>query len=211
MITILCYGDSNTYGYNPVNGFRYPKNVRWTGVLAKLMGPEFNIIEEGCNGRTTIYDDPEEGWKNGLDYLKPCLNSHKPIDVVILMLGSNDLKTCFAASAADIAGGASVLIDTIIKFLEVKQGFVPKIILVSPSVIGEGIEFSPFNFAFDRTAIERSKEFSREYEKIASNKNCLFFDAAKYAIPSEEDSLHLTPESHFNLANGLHKFVIENI
>ena len=100
MKTILCYGDSNTYGYDPSNGFRYPKNVRWTGVLADLLGPEFTVIEEGCNGRTTVFDDPLEGWKNGLDYLKPCLNSHKPIDLVILMLGSNDLKDIFHASAA---------------------------------------------------------------------------------------------------------------
>ena len=101
--TILCYGDSNTWGYNPVNGLRYPEDVRWTGRLQKLLGPSYRVIEEGCNGRTTVYADPEEGWKCGLTYLCPCLNSHKPIDVVILMLGSNDLKRIFHASAQEIA------------------------------------------------------------------------------------------------------------
>ena len=98
MKTILCYGDSNTYGYNPSNGFRYPENVRWTGRLQSALGEGYKIIEEGCNGRTTIFDDPLEGWKNGLGYLRPCLNSHKPVDIVIMMLGSNDLKETFHAS-----------------------------------------------------------------------------------------------------------------
>lgn len=95
MTTILCYGDSNTYGYNPVNGLRYPKDVRWTGVLQKLLGEQYAVIEEGCNGRTTVFEDIAEPWKAGLGYLKPCLNTHKPIDFVIMMLGSNDLKECF--------------------------------------------------------------------------------------------------------------------
>lgn len=95
MTTILCYGDSNTYGYNPVNGLRYPKDVRWTGVLQKMLGEEYEVIEEGCNGRTTVFEDAKEPWKAGLGYLRPCLNTHKPIDFVIMMLGSNDLKGCF--------------------------------------------------------------------------------------------------------------------
>ena len=103
MTTILCYGDSNTYGYNPVNGLRYPKDVRWTGVLQKLLGEQYAVIEEGCNGRTTVFEDIAEPWKAGLGYLKPCLNTHKPIDFVIMMLGSNDLKRMFHATAKEIA------------------------------------------------------------------------------------------------------------
>ena len=76
MTTILCYGDSNTYGYNPVNGLRYPKGVRWTGVLQKMLGEEYEVIEEGCNGRTTVFEDAKEPWKAGLGYLRPC---HKGI------------------------------------------------------------------------------------------------------------------------------------
>ena len=105
MTTILCYGDSNTYGYNPVNGLRYPKDVRWTGVLQKMLGEEYEVIEEGCNGRTTVFEDAKEPWKAGLGYLRPCLNTHKPIDFVIMMLGSNDLKRMFHASAQEIADG----------------------------------------------------------------------------------------------------------
>lgn len=168
------YGDSNTYGFNPLNGMRYPRNIRWTGRLQQLLGDHYCVIEEGCNGRTTIFDDPIEGWKNGLGYLKPCLNSHKPIDIVIMMLGSNDLKETFHASAAEIAKGAEILVDTIQSFTEEKQGFCPKIILISPPEIGCGIVSSSFNFAFTETAIVRSKEFLKYYKQVAERKKCFF-------------------------------------
>ena len=157
--TVLCYGDSNTYGYVPETGLRYPKDVRYPGRLQILLGDEYVVIEEGCNGRTTITDDPIEGWKNGLDYLKPCLNSHKPVDIVVLMLGSNDLKTVFHLSPAEIAEGAGRLVDVIKSFTAEKQGFVSKIILISPPEIGSGIRNSAFYGSFNEDAIERSKSF----------------------------------------------------
>ena len=207
MKTILCYGDSNTYGYDPASGFRYPANVRWTGVLKGLLGPDYTLIEEGCNGRTTVFDDPLEGWKNGLDYLKPCLNSHKPVDIVVMMLGSNDLKDCFGASAAEIADGAGVLVQTIQEFTQLKQGYVPVIVLVSPPYIGPGIENSPFSYAFDDTAIERSHRFAEEYKRVADKYGCVFFDAAPVAQPSRLDSLHLMPEAHTSLAEALARVI----
>ena len=207
MKTVLCYGDSNTYGYNPSNGFRYPEDVRWTGRLQLLLGEDYRVIEEGCNGRTTIFDDPLEGWKNGLGYLRPCLNSHKPVDIVILMLGSNDLKETFHASAEQIAYGAATLVNVIHSFTREKQGFPPQIILVSPPQIGEGICFSPFYGAFSEDAIVRSREFPKWYRKAAEEHNCIFFDAAQYIQASEEDSLHLTPEAHAKLAEELYKVV----
>ena len=157
MITVLCYGDSNTYGYNPVNGLRYPKDVRWPGVLQKLLGDGYAVIEEGCNGRTTVFEDVEEPWKAGVGYLRPCLNTHKPIDFVIMMLGSNDLKRMFHASAQEIADGAEALVKIIKQFTKEKQGFVPKVILVSPPEIGKDIAASEFARSFDEDAIIRSK------------------------------------------------------
>ena len=139
MKTVLCFGDSNTYGYDPTTGLRYPESVRWTALLQGLLGTDYKVIEEGCNGRTTVFDDPIEGWKKGLDYLRPCLNTHKPVDIVIMMLGSNDLKEVFHATPEDIASGAETLVKEIIDFTEIKQGFVPEIILVSPPEIGEDI------------------------------------------------------------------------
>ena len=209
MKNILCFGDSNTYGYIPENGMRYPKEIRYPGKLQILLGDDYHVIEEGCNGRTTIHDDPQDGWKNGLDYLRPCLNSHKPVDIVVLMLGTNDLKDTFHLSAKEIADGAGILVDVIKEFCSEEQGFVPKIILVSPPEIGSGMRNSPFFSSFSEDPIERSKQFKKYYREVADEKGCIFFDAAKYIYPSEVDSLHLTPEGHATLAEKL-KEVIQN-
>ena len=203
MKTILCYGDSNTYGYNPFDGLRYPESIRWTGRLKLLLGNDYRVIEEGCNGRTTIFDDPFDGWKNGLNYLRPCLNSHKPVDIVILRLGSNDLKRTFQASAKQIASGAATLVEVIQTFTREKQGFEPKIILISPPEIGERIRTSPFYGAFDEDTISRSKEFPKWYQKVAEEYHCVFFNAAEYIQPSTIDSLHLSPNAHKKLAEKL--------
>ena len=106
MKTILCYGDSNTYGLKSDLVSRYPRNVRWTGILQEKLGSEYYVIEEGLGGRTTVWDDPVEDYKNGKKYLLPCLDSHKPLDLVIIMLGTNDLKSRFSVTPFDI--GASM-------------------------------------------------------------------------------------------------------
>lgn len=206
--TVLCYGDSNTYGYNPFNGLRYPRDIRWPGRLQTLLGNNYQVIEEGCNGRTTIHDDPVDGWKNGMDYLKPCLNSHKPVDIVILMLGSNDLKETFHLSVKEIAAGAEALIDVIQAFTLNKQGFQPQIVLVSPPEIGTGIAASPFGYAFTADAAEKSKEFASYYCQTAERKGCIFVDAAQLVQPSIADSLHLMPHDHAVLAEKFSQLIL---
>ena len=90
-IKVLCYGDSNTWGRDPHGkGIRYPVNVRWTGLLQSKLGHDYDIIEEGLGGRTTVIDDPKREGRNGKTYLRPCLETHSPIDVITLMLGTND-------------------------------------------------------------------------------------------------------------------------
>lgn len=101
-------------GYEPASGQRFAENVRWTGVLASMLGPDFRIIEEGLNARTTAFDDPVEGLhKNGRAYLLPCLESHAPLDLVIIMLGTNDLKQRFRLPASDIAEAAGSLVKSV--------------------------------------------------------------------------------------------------
>ena len=211
MKTVLCYGDSNTYGYNPENGMRYPESIRWTARLQKILGEEYKVIEEGCNGRTTIYDDPIEGWKNGFGYLRPCLNTHKPVDIVTLMLGSNDLKEVFHLSAQQIAEGAEKLVQEIIDFTSEKQGFVPKIILISPPEIGAGLTSSPFYGSFSLDAIDRSRQFPEYYKRVAEANGCIFVDAAEHIKPSTIDSLHLSPEAHAKLAEVLGDVILNEI
>ncbi|MDO4942124.1 MAG: SGNH/GDSL hydrolase family protein [Lachnospiraceae bacterium] len=208
MMKVLCYGDSNTYGFNPVSGLRYPKSIRWTGRLQQKLGGHYEVIEEGCNGRTTVFEDPFEPWKNGMSYLYACLNSHKPIDIVTLMLGSNDLKTVYHASAEEIARGAEELVCAMQSFMMEKQGFCPKIILMAPPVIGEDIERSPFGMSFDKSAVERSKNFGELYRKAAERQKCYFFNTADYIQSSKEDCLHLTPESHAVLADNLARYIL---
>ena len=209
--TILCYGDSNTYGYNPLTGLRYPKSIRWPGCMARLLGDDYEVIEEGCNGRTTVFDDPLEGWKNGMDYLRPCLNTHKPIDMILMMLGSNDLKEVFHAAPQEIAEGAEALVKVMQEFTEEKQGFVPKIVLICPPEIGPGIETSPFRYSFTESAIERSKALPEKYRKVAEKHGLIFVNAAEHIAPSEADSLHLMPEAHRALAEVLADVVRENM
>lgn len=210
MKTILCYGDSNTYGYEPGTGNRWPEEVRWTGRLQKLLGSDYRVVEEGCNGRTTDLKEPGEEWKSGLEYLKPCLNSHKPVDVVVMMLGTNDLKKIFHRSAEEIAAGAERLVQEILDFAAAKQTFCPKVILLAPPEIGAEISSRSFGTDFDETAITRSKEFPMWYQKAAERKGCIFLDAAKYAKPSKEDALHLMPEEHAHLAEAVAACIREN-
>ena len=208
MKTVLCYGDSNTFGFIPGNGMRYPEDVRWPGAMAGILGDGYCVIEEGCNGRTTMYDDPNEEWKNGLTHLKPCLNSHKPIDILIIMLGSNDLKRFFHASAEEIARGAGVLAQTAKDFLTEKQGYAPEIILVAPPKVGEVILGIPFGIGFDADSLTRSEQFAEEYRKVAEAGGFRFFNAASVAEPSPKDGLHMEPESHRALAEAMAKEVL---
>lgn len=203
MKNILCYGDSNTFGYMPLTGARYRVSERWPCLLADKLGREYRVIEEGCSGRTTVRDDPNEPWKNGLNYLKPCLHTHKPLDIVILMLGSNDLKICFHASPQQIAEDAGTLIRIIQEFLLEKQGSVPQIILVSPPALGEDIQESPFyggSDGFDEESLAKSREFAKYYRQVADRCGCAFVDAARYVRASREDQLHLTAAGHAALA-----------
>lgn len=108
---ILCFGDSNTYGYIPGgNGRRYGPDVRWTGLLSAWLKPECLIIEEGLPGRTTVFEDPILPGRKGSDYFYPCLWSHAPLDMLLLMLGTNDCKMRFGASAKNIASGMEALV-----------------------------------------------------------------------------------------------------
>lgn len=114
MPTIVCFGDSNTWGYDPATRGRYPPRVRWVGVLAAELEAKrpgvFTVIAEGQNGRTTLWDDPIEGHKNGGSYLLPCLETHHPVDLLVIMLGTNDLKARFGLTPWDIAHGATRLV-----------------------------------------------------------------------------------------------------
>ena len=210
MKTILCYGDSNTYGYIPISGLRYDKNTRWSGILSKKLGDEYEVIEEGCNGRTTVYDEPKAAWKNGKRYIKVALNSHKPIDLVILMLGSNDTKNFYHSSARATAHGVEELITIIKKFTKLKQGYEADVLLICPPALGQGIEDSPFKENMNLKSRKKSLKFPPLYKAVAKRQGCLYLNSQNFIKSSKEDSLHFSPEAHAILAERVYNIVINH-
>ena len=202
--TVLCYGDSITWGYNPANQERMTSNERWTGVLGKGLGDGYNLIEEGLNGRTTVWDDPfNHGYKNGLKYLVSCLDSHKPIDLCILQLGTNDMKKRFSLSAMEITRGITVLLDLIKRSETGPNGSAPKILLLSPPYLNKKTSFSEeFDDSYDK-----SFKLPGYYAQIAMEYNCEFLDASKIIIASEIDGVHPDVDQHLKLGKAVLKIV----
>ena len=199
MRTVLSYGDSNTWGYEPTTGKRFPEEARWPGVLARELGDDFRVIEEALNGRTTVRDDPVEEYKNGKDYLRPCLESHAPLDVVILALGVNDLKARFFASASDVADGAGVLVSIVQRSGAASNGGSPTVLLVAPPPVGVLTELA-LMFA---GAQEKSRGFSRQYRRVAQKYGCVLLDAGEVVRASERDGIHLEAGEHRKLGEAV--------
>jgi lysophospholipase L1-like esterase len=190
MKTILCYGDSNTWGYDASSAGRYPLEARWTTALARELGPGYYVVAEGLNGRTTVWPDPVEGeYKSGKSTLIACLESHHPVDLVVLMLGTNDLKHRFGLSAWDIASGAGTLVQMIRGSAFGPDGAAPEVLLIAPAAtcVGEG----PFKEMF-AGADGTSKELARHYRAVALENGCAFLDAGSVIVSDPLDGIHLS-------------------
>lgn len=211
MKTILCFGDSNTWGYNPVTGERLGRNIRWPGVLKNELGDDYIVIEEGLNGRTTVWDDPlHGGFKNGRNYLIPCLATHKPLDLIILFLGTNDLKSRFSLTASEIASGIRVLLDLIIKSGSGIDENPPKILLISPPLIGELSPSSRFSEEFEGSN-DKAEKLGDYFKQAAEEYNCEFLDASKVVQSSDVDGIHLDADEHIKLGLFMKNKVLEII
>jgi len=199
MKTVLCYGDSNTWGYDPETRTRYPPDVRWTGVLADRLGADYRVVEEGLNGRTTRWDDPIEPHLNGITYLRPCIESHQPLDLIVIMLGTNDLKHRFDLTASDIALSAAVLAAEAHRLGRTADGSSAGVLLVAPPAITTLTEFDQM-FA---GALEKSRQFSHYYRLAAGWRNVPFFDAGSVIVSSEKDGIHFDVAEHRKLGEAL--------
>jgi lysophospholipase L1-like esterase len=199
MKTVLCYGDSNTWGYNPGTGERFSRDERWTGVLRQKLGAEYHVIEEGLNGRTTVWDDPIEGYKNGKEYLIPCLQSHRPIDLVVIMLGTNDLKKRFSVSAYDIANAAGVLVDVVQRSDAGPEGHPPKVLLIAPPPVGKLTEFAEM---FEDAEV-KSRKFSEYYRRVAEEYGCMLLDTSEVIVSSDLDGIHFEAGEHQKLGEAV--------
>ena len=199
MRTVLCYGDSNTWGYDPATRTRYSPHVRWTGVLAAELGAEYRVVEEGLNGRTTRWDDPIEPGRNGLSSLHSCIDSHQPLDLILIMLGTNDLKRRFNLSASDIAQSAAELAEMAWRFAQTPDGSRAKVLLIAPPAVSTLTEFDQM---FDG-AREKSRQFSRYFRLAAGWRHLPFFDAGSVIVSSEKDGIHFDAEEHRKLGEAL--------
>jgi lysophospholipase L1-like esterase len=204
MKVVLCYGDSNTWGWNPVIKDRFAGDERWPGVLQRELGPDYRIIEEGLNGRTTVWDDPIEGYKNGKQYLVPCLDTHHPLDWVIILLGTNDLKKRFSLSAYDIAQGVGVLVNIVQKSQAGPAGSVPRVLLMAPPPVARLTEFAEM---FEG-AEAKSRKFSQHYRRVAQEYGCDFFDTSDIIVSSDIDGIHLELSEHQTLGKAVAEFIM---
>lgn len=202
MKTILCFGDSNTWGYSPTLTRRYNATERWTMLLQTQLAPQYRIIEEGLNSRTTVFEDPFEPGKKGLDYLQPCIESHHP-DLVIIMLGTNDVKSRFNVTASDISKGAARLVELVQNF---KHGFMeksPEVLLIAPPLV---LELDNGKEGWDG-AQAKSEQFAYYYELRAKELGCHFLDAATLIRACAVEGIHWPADQHQTLATALSELI----
>ncbi|HPT64219.1 MAG TPA: SGNH/GDSL hydrolase family protein [Candidatus Atribacteria bacterium] len=196
---ILCFGDSLTWGADPETGGRHPVNSRWTTLLQKNLGESYWIIEEGLNGRTTIWDDLIEGDKNGRRHLPMLLESHRPLDLVIIMLGTNDLKARFQVTALQIAQSAGTLVEIAKRSNAGRGGNSPSVLLISPPPLGK---LAIWQEEFGE-GIEKSRNLARFYSYFAEVNQCHFFDAGEVVKTSDIDGIHWEATANRQFAEAL--------
>lgn len=212
-IEILCYGDSNTWGTigrwqeSDEPSSRYDENTRWPCVLQKELGSGYHVIAEGLGGRTTIYPGAGYEWKNGETYLTPCLLSHRPLDLVILMLGSNDLQRAIGMTEERLPVGITRLVELVQALPKAGRGNKPPaILLIAPGEIlpsdpgGRTEVYAKFGGDEGRRL---SLLFPQAYERVAREKNCYFLNGQLYAKPGPADGVHLDADSHIRLGKAV--------
>lgn len=202
MKKILCFGDSNTFGYIPNNGARYDKNTRWTGVLSLLSHGKFEIIEDGCNNRTAFAANPAGKIFTGYEILPELLTDD--FDAVVLAIGINDTQFLYNLSSIEIASW----VEKLINIVKVKSPQA-KILLVAPSILTEDVLNGNFACLFDRTSIEKSRQLPLLYQKIAEKQNIEFLDLNSVAKTSSLDGLHYAPEQHLKIAQAIFTILSE--
>lgn len=199
MKRILCFGDSNTWGLIPGTRSRFPWGVRWTSLLAETLAPRgVQILEEGLCGRTTVFDDAFRPCRRGTELLPALLETHAPLDGVILMLGTNDCKTLYHASAGVIALGMEQLLQQIASLLPGCP-----VLVISPILLGEGVGEPGFDPEFDERSVAVSHGLKPALQAAAARNGAAFLAASDCASPSPVDREHLTEAGHRQLAGAI--------
>lgn len=205
MKTVLAYGDSLTYGASPIKGGpRHDYEDRWPSVLEAGLGGKARVIPEGLGGRTTAFDDHlANSDRNGARILPTLLASHSPLDLVIIMLGTNDLKPAIHGRAQTASHGIRRLMQVVRgHFVEPGQT-VPQMLIVAPPLIGETDNVDMLMHFGGDVAIAESREFARHYRMRAEEYGAAFFDASTVAVPDPADGVHLDPANTRAIGEGL--------
>lgn len=209
--TIVCFGDSNTHGYNSQNMGRFTEKERWTCLLAEMLGEEYLVREEGMGGRTTVFDDPLFEGLCGLDYIYPCMMTHEPVSLLIVMLGTNDVKERFAVNPENIAKGMERLLTKAMRSLEAWENQRPNVLLIAPPPIEKGYETTFIYGEMGDHCVEKSQKLAAVYKEVANRLGCHFLDAGAIEGVSmyPYDYMHLSLEGHRRLAEELAKVIQE--
>ena len=205
---IVCLGDSNTHGYSPeAPQFRFGEEERWTCLLQRALGQDYLVVEEGLPGRTTVFEDPVEEGMPALPYLYPCLKSHAPVDLLVIMLGTNDTKERLNANACAIGKGMARLVRKA-QAIDCWGEKGPNILLIAPLAIGKGVERSPVAQEMGQGCVEKSLRLSGQFRAAAKELGCAFLDANTLGLEQNQvDHMHLTRDSHRVLAEALAKLI----
>ena len=204
--TVLVFGDSNSWGWNPNNDLvkpieRWGDDVRWPGVLQKGLGDGYKVIVDGLNGRTTVWDDPIEEYRCGKDQIIPSMDAAAPIDLIIIFVGTNDLKVRYTVSAQDIANGAALLVRKALGQVGAFTNGTPKVLLIGPPPLGP-VSNGIFSLMFGGNE-EKSKHLGAHYKTAAEANGAEYFDAGAVVKSSKVDGLHLDADQHELLGKAL--------
>ncbi len=202
--TIVCFGDSNTHGYNSANMGRFSEKERWTCLLADYLGSGYLVREEGLSGRTTSFDDPLFEGLNGFSYIHTCMMTHEPLDLLIIMLGTNDVKERFSATPGNIAKGLERLAAKAIHTPEAWRNQ-PNILIIAPPPIEEAYYETEIGPEMGKDCAEKSRALSALYQNVAHRLGCHFLDAA--SIPG----VGMYPYDHMHLSLDGHKYLAKNL
>ena len=203
---ILCFGDSLTWGSDPAGGPRLPG--RWPRVLQYELGPGYEVIEEGQGGRNTATDDIPEGEKNGLRYILPCLETHNPLDLLVIMLGTNDCKRKFAYSLQDISWGMERFLQKVLTHRQFGSATEYDILLIAPPPMNEGLITSWLGDVFEyEVGIRKSQGLAKWFSELAERYGIDFLDAGLQCQSSPLDGVHLDAENQRKLALAVADYV----
>ena len=200
MKTVMCFGDSITWGQDPATRERMPYETRWPGVLQRAMGDRVRVVEEALCDRTTIWDDPYVEGRNGKAMLAPLLETHAPVDLLVIMLGTNDLQRHFNKSAAEVALGLATLVDLAQRSGCGPEGKGPEILLIAPHRFGALAPMERLYFAGKEGDAD---QLADDVRAVAETCGCHFLDASSVVTASTADGIHLDPEAHRTLAGAV--------